>query len=180
MLHLEREFELVFEPNPRHPRMTTYWVPEQGPPERVRALLRCTPEARREATVRPRRMGRGRDGREYWLFRNRLYSTPATVDEDEAQALLLGAEDAVRSRLARAARVVRRLEVRESGPRKPLPDDVKLFVWNRDDGRCVRCGSNEALEFDHIIPIAMGGSSTARNVQLLCEPCNRTKGGALA
>jgi 5-methylcytosine-specific restriction endonuclease McrA len=49
-------------------------------------------------------------------------------------------------------------------------------VWQRDQGQCVQCGSREKLEFDHIIPVAEGGSSTERNVQLLCEACNRRKG----
>ncbi len=60
--------------------------------------------------------------------------------------------------------------------REMIPDEVRLFVWQRDRGSCVRCGSREKLEFDHIIPVADGGSSTERNVQLLCEPCNRVKG----
>ena len=63
-----------------------------------------------------------------------------------------------------------------SARRERIPESVRLFVWQRDSGRCVRCESNERLEFDHIIPIAEGGSSTERNVQLLCEKCNRTKG----
>lgn len=63
----------------------------------------------------------------------------------------------------------------EPRKRKSIPDDVKNFVWNRDGGRCVKCGSNEKLEFDHIIPFSKGGSDTARNLQLLCEKCNRQK-----
>jgi 5-methylcytosine-specific restriction endonuclease McrA len=44
----------------------------------------------------------------------------------------------------------------------------------------VKCGSQRSLEFDHIIPVALGGSNTARNIQLLCEGCNRAKGAALS
>ena len=53
-----------------------------------------------------------------------------------------------------------------------------MFVWQRDEGKCVRCGSNERLEYDHIIPVSKGGSSTKRNIQLLCELCNRSKGNS--
>ena len=63
--------------------------------------------------------------------------------------------------------------------RLPIPDDAKLFVWQRDNGRCVICGSQEKLEYDHIIPISKGGSNTARNIQLLCEKHNRSKGADL-
>ena len=59
--------------------------------------------------------------------------------------------------------------------RKPIPDEVKMFVWNRDNGKCVKCGSRESLEYDHIIPVSKGGSNTERNIQLLCEKCNRSK-----
>jgi len=60
-------------------------------------------------------------------------------------------------------------------PRLSIPDDVKMFVWKRDQGKCVKCGSQTNLEFDHIIPVSKGGSNTARNIQLLCESCNRKK-----
>lgn len=59
--------------------------------------------------------------------------------------------------------------------RTRIPEDVQIFVWRRDQGRCVKCGSRENLEFDHIIPVSKGGSNSARNIQLLCQKCNRTK-----
>ncbi len=56
-----------------------------------------------------------------------------------------------------------------------IPDDVKRAVWDRDGGRCVRCGSTDYLEFDHIIPHVKGGANTVNNVQLLCRRCNNCK-----
>ena len=58
---------------------------------------------------------------------------------------------------------------------RTITQNVKDRVWNRDGGKCVECGSNENLEFDHIIPHSKGGANTYRNIQLLCEPCNRSK-----
>ena len=60
--------------------------------------------------------------------------------------------------------------------REPIPRNVQREVWQRDGGQCVRCGSNENLEYDHIVPVSKGGANTVRNIQLLCEPCNRSKG----
>lgn len=73
------------------------------------------------------------------------------------------------------------LDVAESTEpeREHIPSAVRREVWRRDQGRCVNCGSREKLEFDHIIPVAKGGSNTARNIELLCESCNRSKGAAI-
>ncbi len=65
-------------------------------------------------------------------------------------------------------------------PDRYIPPDVKLTVWRRDQGKCVECGSKEKLEYDHIIPISKGGSNTDRNIQLLCEKCNREKAAKIA
>ena len=59
--------------------------------------------------------------------------------------------------------------------REPIPKDIMNQVWNRDGGKCVQCGSQENLEFDHIIPFSKGGATTYRNLQLLCQKCNREK-----
>jgi len=52
---------------------------------------------------------------------------------------------------------------------------VKAFVYTRDRGRCVYCGSSKNVECDHIIPVSKGGSNTERNIQLVCFDCNREK-----
>lgn len=59
---------------------------------------------------------------------------------------------------------------------RAISKDVQHEVWRRDKGKCAVCGSSEKLEYDHIIPVSKGGSNTARNIQLLCEKCNRQKG----
>jgi hypothetical protein len=114
-----------------------------------------------------------------WLFRDEVYTTKHQLQPDEVRALALEAENKVKARISRAKALMEQVEAIEGPPRELIPDDVKIFVWQRDKGQCVRCGSNRNLEFDHIIPVAMGGANTARNLQLLCEPCNRAKGKSL-
>ena len=53
------------------------------------------------------------------------------------------------------------------GRSRYIPRWVRDSVWRRDGGRCAfmspegkRCGSEEWLEFDHIIPWALGGGSS--------------------
>ena len=60
-----------------------------------------------------------------------------------------------------------------------ITQNVKDQVWNRDLGKCRVCGDNRNLEFDHIIPFSKGGSNTYRNIQLLCQPCNRMKSNSI-
>ena len=67
------------------------------------------------------------------------------------------------------------LKKKQKKKSRTITQEVKDKVWNRDGGKCVDCGSNENLEFDHIIPFSKGGANTYRNIQLLCEPCNRSK-----
>lgn len=57
-----------------------------------------------------------------------------------------------------------------------IPSGVKLEVWKRDEGKCVKCGSSENLHFDHELPYSKGGTSlTAKNVRLLCMKHNLQK-----
>lgn len=64
----------------------------------------------------------------------------------------------------------------DSPRRRIIPTHVKIAVWNRDGGKCVKCGATDELHFDHILPYAKGGTSlTTENVQLLCARHNLQK-----
>ena len=60
--------------------------------------------------------------------------------------------------------------------RRIIPTQVKLEVWERDQGKCTKCGATDELHFDHVLPFSKGGTSiTAENVQLLCARHNIQK-----
>lgn len=63
--------------------------------------------------------------------------------------------------------------------REAITRSIQREVWQRDGGKCVECGTREKLCFDHIIPFSRGGSNTIRNLQLLCERCNLSKGNRI-
>ncbi len=65
---------------------------------------------------------------------------------------------------------------------------IKNIVFRRAHGACEnriepnpdtkalnhakKCGSTYKLEFEHVMPIAIGGDSSLQNIQLLCRSCN--------
>ena len=124
-----------------------------------------------------------------WGCRGGLFAMDRDLDQDDVEALidahLLDREDARRRVIERAkSRVamssdIDDMEAVDGSDRRAIPDKVKTAVWQRDGGKCMKCGTNRELEFDHIIPRAMGGADSFRNLQLLCGPCNRQKGANL-
>jgi hypothetical protein len=63
---------------------------------------------------------------------------------------------------------------------RQIPTHIKQQVFKRDHGRCVICGSNENLHFDHDLPYSRGGTSLrAENVRLLCARHNLSKGNRI-
>jgi hypothetical protein len=60
-------------------------------------------------------------------------------------------------------------------PTRHIPREVRQRVWQRYGGQCAECGATQYLEFDHVIPVAKGGSNSDVNVQLLCRGCNLKK-----
>lgn len=55
-----------------------------------------------------------------------------------------------------------------------IPSQIKLEVWQRDDGKCAVCGATEELHFDHGARSSKGDAPvTAENVRLLCARHHR-------
>jgi hypothetical protein len=143
-----------------------------------RALSRRGYAARaREQAERPVVVGAAEEGgRRYWWFRGRFWWEDGGLAETDVMALVLDRERRVERRLERARAM---LTGGLGGVRQGIPVEVKRAVWQRCGGRCVECGGDSLLEFDHVIPLAMGGSDGERNLQLLCAECNRSKGASL-
>ena len=68
---------------------------------------------------------------------------------------------------------------RVGGTREPIPREMRRAIFERDGGKCAQCGSNFDLQYDHVLPVALGGATTIDNLQLLCGDCNREKGADL-
>ena len=64
-----------------------------------------------------------------------------------------------------------------------LPIWLKNAIFHRDKGRCRKCmvdltrviNPDTALQFDHVLALASGGTNDPTNFQLLCAACNTAK-----
>jgi 5-methylcytosine-specific restriction endonuclease McrA len=112
------------------------------------------------------------------MFEGRFYWEAVGYTALDMLALIKERERRARTRLERA-HLALRLDHEPRPRRVSLTKPLKLAVFNRDGGRCVECGSNFDLQYDHIIPLSMGGATSVENLQLLCSTCNQSKGGNL-
>lgn len=148
-------------------------------------------EAQKSSPTRPGSIeGFKREGKDLFtvfLFKNKIYlaTTPVLEQTSEEEAILLVkkaalSEDNKLSRLRQDVELMERVVERKQLARISIPDEVKLLVFARDEGKCVRCGATERLQFDHIIPVAKGGGNSEKNIQLLCDHCNLEKSDRIA
>ncbi|GAA2857769.1 HNH endonuclease signature motif containing protein [Paenarthrobacter ilicis] len=118
--------------------------------------------------------------RRYWQFQHRFYWENEGLRSGEIRALLVVKNQRRQQQIDRAqATVAMGAQPRGASARRAIPDDVKQYVWTRDEGQCRACGSTGELQYDHVIPISMGGSNNVENLQILCGPCNRRKSAGL-
>ena len=118
--------------------------------------------------------------RRYWQFQNKYFWENDGLKSSQVYALLVTRGQRQRQQIERAEATVAMGSTPRTAPvRRPIPDDLKQYIWTRDAGSCRGCGATTELQFDHIIPVAKGGSNSAENLQILCGPCNRSKSDGL-
>jgi len=111
----------------------------------------------------------------FYLYGNNIYKSNRPYTNEQLSLLILELEDKERRKFERLKHKFSLSQEEIKKRREKIPENVRIAVWRRDEGRCVRCGSQKNLEYDHIIPVSKGGSNTERNIQILCEKCNREK-----
>ncbi len=122
----------------------------------------------------------GDDGdRTLWWTADGFFWEDEGLGAEEVELLVWDRRRRSDTRIDRLRKLRAREADIETSRRERIPDEVRAFVWERDDGSCVRCGSEDDLQFDHVIPVAKGGGAAAENVQILCGPCNREKSDSI-
>jgi hypothetical protein len=120
--------------------------------------------------------------RTWWWFENAFYWESGGYQQRDVLALIRDRQRRATRNLDRARTLLNVEEGREQrtrNQRQPIPRDIRRAVFERDGGSCVDCGSNFDLQYDHVIPVALGGATSLSNLQLLCGDCNRSKGADL-
>jgi HNH endonuclease len=120
--------------------------------------------------------------RVWWWFEDSFYWESGNYSPRDVLALIRDRQRRATQRLDRAHMLLNVDEGREQRPRgqrQAIPREVRQAVFERDGGQCAECGSKFDLQYDHLLPVALGGATTVDNLQLLCGECNRTKGADL-
>lgn len=53
-----------------------------------------------------------------------------------------------------------------------IPKSVKEIVWERDNHRCIFCGSPQAMPEAHILSRSNGGMGVEENIITVCRRCH--------
>lgn len=129
-----------------------------------------------------------------WVFVALAYLTydPWSMGQRVLAAVFMPPLLAIIAVVAWAFRDASRSNARPMAPRRSEPSlaerraewnrlrpTLSGTVWERDQGRCVRCRTQlhpGIWTVDHRIPLSRGGTNQLSNLQLMCRSCNSREG----
>lgn len=118
-------------------------------------------------------------GRTLWWTDSGFFWADPDLSDEEVELLAWDRGQRQEAKLDRLRKIRARGKDITEARRRAIPGEIRAFVWQRDDGRCVQCGSEDDLQFDHVIPVAKGGGNAVDNIQILCGDCNRQKSDSI-
>lgn len=144
--------------------------------DREECFRRAFDDIQNESQIKPLGLSDKKERPGHYLFRGSIYKADRLgYSEEEIVLQIHDVEEREQRQFERLRGKTAPASDEEQRKRERISEEVRIAVWRRDGGKCVRCGSKEFLEYDHIVPFSKGGSNTARNIELLCEACNRAK-----
>ena len=117
--------------------------------------------------------------RNYWRYDDRWFTDSDGHDSEEVRALVVAYDMRLEKKLSEAKTVAAARRLPDGSLRESIPESVRHSVWERDGGACRACGGKNDLQYDHVIPVSMGGANSVENMQILCGSCNRRKGASV-
>jgi 5-methylcytosine-specific restriction endonuclease McrA len=116
--------------------------------------------------------------RSLWFFRDRFYWDDAELGAEDVAALV-GQRERRETQKLQSAHSLMRAEAQGRPGRAAIGRELRRAVYERDGGSCVECSATFDLQYDHVLPVALGGATTLENLQLLCAQCNQRKSDSL-
>jgi 5-methylcytosine-specific restriction endonuclease McrA len=117
--------------------------------------------------------------RNYWRYDGKWFTDIDDLQADEVKALVTSYGLGLKKKVSEAKTRASAQRVPDGSLREFIPESVRHRVWERDGGACRQCGATSDLQYDHLIPVSMGGTNTEDNLQILCATCNRQKGASV-
>lgn len=176
--HLKKESSRLW--RAKHPKWVKerykIWATKNGEERNAKRRLAYIPKPRkrgRDPEV-PKRSGKK------WREKNREFDrSRAAIWRKNNPELAASVTRAWRQKNKdkRLAAQNRRRARKKGGGGSYLPSDIREIFFAQK-GRCALCGVKLSAnqQIDHIVPLAKGGTSNRNNLQILCRPCNASKG----
>lgn len=152
--------------------MAEYWEKYEARPDvsERRRLLRLQPERRQKRSEYNKRWGARPD---IAKRRKQQAASPERREQQKAYSI----EYRKRPEVREAVRL-RAHHRRVLAPPDKIPVSEIAALYDAQRKRCAVCRKalRKTYEIDHIVPLSRGGPHSIANLQLLCPPCNRSKG----